>query len=450
MNILYLFLFVYKVISSILKFLLWSAYSKPRLFLGTLGITILWIALIKQRLTKSPLNQLVHVTQNVVDEVKELYVPEMPIMVENGLACRYLAITIRNMDQIDQNLRKKISESLNSLDIHINEATKIYSDFRHEAIVFSRTVLDRMNAIEEQLSKDDKSEKANENIQKHLDAIKKRIPALKVALTKAIKKTYEVTATAKDAHLVLDDGKTSAIRHENSLYQRLLHFINSEDERILIKDHLEEIDEVITSIKDLQNNLEFFDKIIDDYRIKSQEIEVQLEENINHEEIDKNSLRDLKYSVDDLNTPHSKLSGKINKDCINFNIKFSTVTKKLTMIRIWSTKRAVNSLVFVFSDETSQVIGTPNKGRLTDFLWVDGEYITELSYIMGKYINGIEIKTNSGRSTGWQGSRSGRKERIVPGFFSNWFSCWRGLYGTFSEGICSIMPLSVNMVSFFW
>ncbi|CAG8721492.1 11658_t:CDS:2, partial [Gigaspora rosea] len=413
MNILYLFLFVYKVISSILKFLLWSAYSKPRLFLGTLGITILWIALIKQRLTKSPLNQLVHVTQNVVDEVKELYVPEMPIMVENGLACRYLAITIRNMDQIDQNLRKKISESLNSLDIHINEATKIYSDFRHEAIVFSRTVLDRMNAIEEQLSKDDKSEKANENIQKHLDAIKKRIPALKVALTKAIKKTYEVTATAKDAHLVLDDGKTSAIRHENSLYQRLLHFINSEDERILIKDHLEEIDEVITSIKDLQNNLEFFDKIIDDYRIKSQEIEVQLEENINHEEIDKNSLRDLKY-----------------------------ITKKLTMIRIWSTKRAVNSLVFVFSDETSQVIGTPNKGRLTDFLWVDGEYITELSYIMGKYINGIEIKTNSGRSTGWQGSRSGRKERIVPGFFSNWFSCWRGLYGTFSEGICSIMPLS--------
>lgn len=46
-------------------------------------------------------------------------------------------------------------------------------------------------------------------------------------------------------------------RHENSLYQRLLHLINSEEERILIKDQLEEIDEVITSIKDLQNDLEF-------------------------------------------------------------------------------------------------------------------------------------------------------------------------------------------------
>ena len=57
---------------------------------------------------------------------------EIPTMVENGLTCRYLAVTIRNMDQIDQNLRKKISESLNSLDIHINEATKIYSDFKHE------------------------------------------------------------------------------------------------------------------------------------------------------------------------------------------------------------------------------------------------------------------------------------------------------------------------------
>ncbi|CAG8849693.1 42807_t:CDS:2, partial [Gigaspora margarita] len=320
----------------------------------------------------------------------------------------------------------------------VENATKIYSDFKHEAIVFSRTILGRINAIEEQLTKDEKSEETDENIQKHLDAIKKEFPAL----TNAIKKTYEVTATAKDAHLVLEDGRTSAIRHENSLYQRLLHLINSEEERILIKDQLEEIDEVITSIKDLQNDLEFFDKIIDDYRIKSQEVEVQLEENINHEKIDKNSLRDLKYSVDDLNTPHPKLSSKINKDCINFNLKFSTGTKKLTMIRIWSTKRVVHSLVFVFSDETSQVVGTPNKGRLTDFLWVDGEYITELSYIMGKYINGIEIRTNSGRSTGWQGSQSGRKERIVPVFFSNWFSSWQGLYGTFSEGICSIMPLS--------
>ncbi|KAF0489049.1 hypothetical protein F8M41_022145 [Gigaspora margarita] len=363
MNILNLFLFVYKVISSILKLLLWSAYSKPRLFFGALGITVLWIALIEQRLTKSPLNQLVHVTQKVVDEVKELSIPEIPTMVENGLACRYLAVTIRNMDQIDQNLRKKISESLNSLDIHINEATKIYSDFKHETIVFSRTVLGRINAIEEQLTKDEK----------------------------------KVTATAKDAHLVLEDGRTSAIRHENSLYQRLLHLTNSEEERILIKDQLEEIDEVITSIKDLQNDLEFFDKILDDYRIKSQEVEVQLEENINHEKIDKNSLKDLKYSVDDLNTPHQHFL--------------------LTMIRIWSTKRVVHSLVFVFSDETSQVVGTPNKGRLTDFLWVDGVYITELSYIMGKYINGIEFKTSSGRSTGWQGSQSGRKERIVPGFF---------------------------------
>ncbi|KAF0489045.1 hypothetical protein F8M41_022141 [Gigaspora margarita] len=166
-------------------------------------------------------------------------------MVENGLACRYLGVTIRNMDQIDQNLRKKISESLNSLDIHINEATKIYSDFQHKAIVFSRTVL--------------------------------------AALTNSIKKTYEVTAIAKDAHLVLEDGRASAIRHENSLYQRLLHLINSEEERILIKDQLEEIDEVITSIKDLQKDLEFFDKIINDYRLKSQEVEVQLEENINHE-----------------------------------------------------------------------------------------------------------------------------------------------------------------------
>ncbi|CAG8806233.1 43370_t:CDS:2, partial [Gigaspora margarita] len=204
--------------------------------------------------------------------------------------------------------------------------TKIHSDFKHEAIVFSRTVLDRINAIEEQLTKDEKT-----------------------ALTNSIKKTYEVTATAKDAHLILKDGRTSAIRHENSLYQRLLHLINSEEERILIKDQLEEIDK---------------------------EVEVQLEENINHEKIDKNSLRDLKYNVDDLNTPHPKLP-------------------------------VVHSLVFVFSDVTSQVVGTPNKGRLIDFLWIDGEYITELSYIMGKYINGIEIKTNSGHSTGWQGSQSG-------------------------------------------
>ncbi|KAF0416329.1 hypothetical protein F8M41_007478 [Gigaspora margarita] len=203
-------------------------------------------------------------------------------------------------------------------------------------------------------------------------------------------------------------------RHENSLYQRLLHLINSEEERILIKDQLEEIDEVITSINDLQNDLDF-DKILDDYRIKSQEVEVQLEENINHEKIDKNSLRDLKYSVDNINTPHPKLP-------IFYRYK------KVDNDRIGSTKRVVYSLVFVFSDETSQVVGTPNTGRLTDFLWVDGEYITELSYIMGKYINGIEIKTNSGRSTGWQGSQSGRKERIVPGFFSNWFSSWQGLF----------------------
>ncbi|CAG8832194.1 27133_t:CDS:1, partial [Gigaspora margarita] len=44
------------------------------------------------------------------------------------------------------------------------------------------------------------------------------------------------------------------------------------------------------------------------------------------------------------------------------------------------------------------------------FLWVDREYITELLYIIGKYINSIEIKTNSGHSTGWQGSQSGQKE----------------------------------------
>ncbi|CAG8566462.1 10439_t:CDS:2 [Racocetra fulgida] len=262
------------------------------------------------------------------------------------------------MDQIDPNLRKKISESLNSLDIRVNEATKIYSDFRHEAIVFSRTVRDRMNTIEEQLAKDWKSEAAREAIQKHLDAIKKRIPIFKAALTKAIKKTYQVTDTAKEAHLVLDDGRTSAIRHDNSLYQRLLRFISSEEEKIQIKDQLEEIDEGIIFIKELQNNLELFDKIIDDYRIKSQEVEVQLEENINHVEIDKTSLKDLKY-------------------------------------------------IFVFSDDTTQVIGTPNKGHLKDFLWVDGEYITEISYVIGKYVNGIEIKTNSGRSTGWQGSRSG-------------------------------------------
>ncbi|KAF0416332.1 hypothetical protein F8M41_007481 [Gigaspora margarita] len=178
-----------------------------------------------------------------------------------------------------------------------------------------------MNAIEEQLTKDEKSMEINENIQKHLYAIKKRIPTFKAALTNAIKKTYEVTATAKDAHLVLEDGRTSAIRHENSLYQRLLHFL------------------------------------------------IEVEANINHEKIDKILLRDLKYSIDDLNTPHPKLP-----------------------------------------DVTSHVVVTPNKGCLTDFLWVDGEYITELSYIMGKYINGIEIKTNSGRSTGWQGSQSGQKE----------------------------------------
>ncbi|CAG8554308.1 24512_t:CDS:1, partial [Racocetra persica] len=367
---------------------------------------------------------------------------EIPTMVENSLACRYLAITIRNMDQIDPNLRKKISESLNSLDIRVNEATKIYSDFRHEAIVFSRTVRDRMNTIEEQLAKDWKSEAAREVIQKHLDAIKKRIPIFKAALTKAIKKTYQVTDTAKEAHLVLDDGRTSAIRHDNSLYQRLLRFISSEEEKIQIKDQLEEIDEGIIFIKELQNNLELFDKIIDDHRIKSQEVEVQLEENINHVEIDKTSLKDLKYSIEDLNMPHPKLPSNMNKNCISFNIRFSTVAKKLTMIRIWSTKRTVNSLVFVFSDDTTQIIGTPNKGHLKDFLWVDGEYITEISYVIGKYVNGIEIKTNSGRSTGWQGSRSGRKERIVPGVFSNWFSSWRGIYGTFSDGICSIMPLS--------
>ncbi|CAG8807166.1 25631_t:CDS:2, partial [Dentiscutata erythropus] len=156
-------------ISYVLKYLLWSAYSKPRLFISALGLIGLWIALIKQQLMKSPLDPLVHIAPNVLDEVKELYVPEMPIMVENGLACRYLAITIRNMDQIDQNLRKKISESLNSLDIRVNEATKIYADFRHEAIIFSRTVFDRMNAIDEQLAKNEKSEKATEIIQKHLD-----------------------------------------------------------------------------------------------------------------------------------------------------------------------------------------------------------------------------------------------------------------------------------------
>ncbi|KAF0561652.1 hypothetical protein F8M41_020988 [Gigaspora margarita] len=116
-----------------------------------------------QRLTKSPLNQFVHVTQKVVDEVKELSIP----------------------------------------------ATKIYSDFKHEVIVFSLTVLGRINAIEEQLTKDEKSEDTNENIQKHLDAIKKRTPTFKAALTNAIKKTYEVTATAKDAHLVLEDGRTT-------------------------------------------------------------------------------------------------------------------------------------------------------------------------------------------------------------------------------------------------
>lgn len=75
-----------------------------------------------------------------------------------------------------------------------------------------------------------------------------------------------------------------------------------------------------------------FDKILDNYRIKSQEVRVQLEENINHEKIEKNSLRDLKCSVYDINTPHPKLPNKINKDCINFNLKFSTGTKKLTMI----------------------------------------------------------------------------------------------------------------------
>ncbi|CAG8834143.1 35577_t:CDS:2, partial [Gigaspora margarita] len=240
---------------------------------------------ITQRLTKSPLNQFVHVTQKVVDEVKELSIPEIPTMVEN--------------------------------------------------------VLGRINAIEEQLTKDEKSEETNENIQKHLDAIKKRIPTFKAALTNAIKKTYEMEE-----------------RHENSLYQRLLHLINSEEERILIKDQLEEIDEVITSINDLQNDLDF-DKILDDYPLI---ILILLIQN---------------FLVDNINTPHPKLPSKINKDCINFNLKFST-------------------------DETSQVVGTPNTGRLTDFLW-----------------------TNSGRSTGWQGPQSGRKERIVPGFFSNWFSSWR-------------------------
>ncbi|CAG8684874.1 9755_t:CDS:2, partial [Cetraspora pellucida] len=261
----------------------------------------------QQRLTKSPLDPLVSVTQNVVDEMNELYVPEIPTMVENSLACRYLAITIRNMDQIDQNLRRKISDSLNSLDIRVNEATKIYSDFRHEAIVFSRTVRDRMNAIEEQLAKGGKSDAVKEIVQKHLDVIRKRIPIFKAALTKAIKKTYQITDTAKEAHLVLDDGRTSAIRHDNSLYQRILRFISSEEEKIHIKDQLEEIDEGIIFIKELQNNLELFDKIIDDYRIKSQEVEVQLEENINHVEIDKTSLKDLKYSIEDLNMPHPKL-----------------------------------------------------------------------------------------------------------------------------------------------
>ncbi|CAG8820945.1 17485_t:CDS:2, partial [Dentiscutata erythropus] len=235
--------------------------------------------------------------------------------------------------------------------------------------------------------KNEKSEKATEIIQKHLDVIKKRIPTFKAALTKAIKKTYKITTTAKNAHLVLDDGKKKEITH--------------------IKDQLEEIDEVIIFIKDLQNDLEFYDKIIDDYRIKSQEVEVQLEENINHAEIDKISLRDLKYSVDDLNIPHSKLPNRINKDCISFNVNIC------------------------FSDETSQVVGTPNKGHLTDFLWVDGEYITEVSYMKGKYINGIEIKTNGGRSTGWQGSHSGRKERIIQDFLVIGFQVGRDYMGLF-------------------
>ena len=65
----------------------------------------------------------------------------------------------------------------------------------------------------------------------------------------------------------------------------------------------------------------------------------------------------------------------INRDCTEFNIKFTKSDSiHLRKLRIWSS-HLINAIAFFYSDDSTEILGTPGSGEPFDFEWHKGEKI---------------------------------------------------------------------------
>lgn len=98
-----------------------------------------------------------------------------------------------------------------------------------------------------------------------------------------------------------------------------------------------------------------------------------------------------------LRNPHTEFTAWLTRP---------TDSAKLKSIRV-SAANYVYGMVFAYDRGDAVSAGNPNVGQRHEFVLRDDETIVEIRASFGWWLDGIEILTSSGRSSGWMGGRGG-------------------------------------------
>ncbi|RIB16647.1 hypothetical protein C2G38_2142989 [Gigaspora rosea] len=399
------------------------------------------------------------------EKLSSLEIPETNEMGRYRVIIRDLGVIMKKSDIVVQN-GQLISEVLFGLDKEIQDAGDELEEFRHQAENFFWLLKSEMKSISEEIEKLQKldgsfvnffmgldgqsfSNNLDNFIRERLKSIEKQIPGFQQQLKQVLTSIYKIQDGAKHAHEYLIDGEREA---EEALKKHWSGDIIDHTLRRRAETELGQVQHIIRLLREMAPNLITFENFLKEYRRKIQDVTKEVKGVPK-----KPSEEDIKYlknAVVKLEEQHAKFTSaekqlgqkpidtyyfddivnSKNRDCTEFSAMIEKSNNvHLKKIRIWSSDM-VNAIAFLYSDDTSNIYGTPGDGDPYDFDWHKGEKIQHIVIRIGSILYAIQFQTDRGRISELRGGDKGNSY-IVHNHDDTPFI---GIHGSFSRQICSI------------
>ncbi|CAG8481531.1 25536_t:CDS:2 [Gigaspora margarita] len=399
------------------------------------------------------------------EKLSSLEIPETNEMGRYRVIIRDLGVIMKKSDVVVQN-GQLISEVLFGLDKEIQYAGDELEEFRHQAENFFWLLASEMKSISQEIEKLQKldgsfinvfigldgqsfSNNLDNFIRERLKSIEKQIPGFQQQLKQVLTSIYKVQDGAKHAHEYLIDGEREV---EQALKKHWSGVIIDNTLRRRAEAELGQVQHIIRLLREMAPSLITFENFLKEYRRKIQDVTKEVKGV--PKKPSKEDIKYLKNAVAKLEEQHAKFTSaekqlgqkpidsyyfdeivnSKNRDCI----EFSAIIEKqnnvhLKKIRIWSSDM-VNAIAFLYSDDTSNIYGTPGDGDPYDFDWQKGEKFQHIVIRIGSILYAIQFQTDRGRISDWRGGDKGNSY-IVSKHDNMPFN---GIHGSFSRQICSI------------